>query len=1225
MSSTFKFSDTLLGPIGSRDPAELFSPFPLSIGSIIYSGECSIDVTNWGLNADDILRIDLWGYSNGTPQSTVHVVINGSETLIHNGSKSNNDLFSFHGEGQDGSVYPYIVREITTLADGLETIIIAKGGVGANPTFSPNDSNSNIFYVKKAGVGDWIPIVNYTSIHGDSETFVEYTPDNPTLDFTNTILTPASAWPLNTGHAGGQDIRDVFSPFGSSITKHGYYMFVNQDFIVDVSNWGLLSTDILMFRVPGKAVYGSYGNGSADDPEFKVYAANDFTTFEYINHNASGTAAEVLIPMKLGANRLTRVRIESGNIFGVALGDHCVWVKRQQDSDYLPVLDGRGIHDHSMVDSYVDVVSSNPTTDFTSSIVHPTSQSDMIGGQFNEIFAGVSRNYLMNRWIINGGITCDTSNWNLWSSDKLAVSTLVYGNGTEGNAVWATYGTKEYIIYDGGGRPSGNPDGTFPIEAVDSFTIGGFPYIGRDSAPDHPLTKIRLDGEYGSLHKYFVRLKSDGSEENHTYLGHFITIPTVLWNERLTSFKVKHRISDVGHLSAGGHNTDTSGHCIFVKKQGDTQWQGIQDGTLIHAVGEVPPGSPAQLVTHSHSSSPSKFNDIVLTFGSEIIGNNDNSGLTISKTTGTQQILTISTLDNKVKIQGKKLIISKTDFPLDWDSSYSITILNTAITSSGNVVMDNNVEINFSIGSEASHWTNKNLGELPTDDSSKWSHSSNLDSADRDELATLRPNNYVSIQNARTYLNKYHIGGDRRTKIANLNGKKNLRKIMKFMFKRIISKEFRIKHIDVTNILDDSKKTVYGKYHSKRLLQEIERSDLIPTVEEALTLTMLGNTPVDYILNDGDTHYFPKFTNLDKTSSAGVLTNLPRSSESKAAVIIKMIFEDNDDLDKYYISYKNISKNNGELDGSPETVTDNNGTVWYMDSTWNPITDPDSSNNWFPMGDTIELQPNKGLIVTKDALGTASTPFGATGADPYINPIYGRKYKLPDKGDIYRFLDNNVKSNRFLINIGCWDLPNTLKNEMHQYMYEVMKIRYNLKTKEDINEWLTTKNISIDKSAVFIRYLFIYNNNDYILFDLEKFSFINPNGDVIDNNNIPNCFVINNDISNVSELNIKAYDQIIPNKILEINTTNKTYGKITLYVMKYNNPQIRNAYNIITEIPITKETSRGALLGNQDIENIKVNAINNINEIKEFKHTNNDKSITELFVDEYGKESIERW
>ena len=219
MSSTFKFSDTLLGPIGSRDPAELFSPFPLSIGSIIYSGECSIDVTNWGLNADDILRIDLWGYSNGTPQSTVHVVINGSETLIHNGSKSNNDLFSFHGEGQDGSVYPYIVREITTLADGLETIIIAKGGVGANPTFSPNDSNSNIFYVKKAGVGDWIPIVNYTSIHGDSETFVEYTPDNPTLDFTNTILTPASAWPLNTGHAGGQDIRDVFSPFGSSITK----------------------------------------------------------------------------------------------------------------------------------------------------------------------------------------------------------------------------------------------------------------------------------------------------------------------------------------------------------------------------------------------------------------------------------------------------------------------------------------------------------------------------------------------------------------------------------------------------------------------------------------------------------------------------------------------------------------------------------------------------------------------------------------------------------------------------------------------------------------------------------------------------------------------------------------------------------------------------------------------------------------------------------------------
>ena len=48
-----------------------------------------------------------------------------------------------------------------------------------------------------------------------------------------------------------------------------------------------------------------------------------------------------------------------------------------------------------------------------------------------------------------------------------------------------------------------------------------------------------------------------------------------------------------------------------------------------------------------------------------------------------------------------------------------------------------------------------------------------------------------------------------------------------------------------------------------------------------------------------------------------------------------------------------------------------------------------------------------------DEVGTPSGGAGTVGADPYINPIYGSKYKLPDRGDIYRFLDNNDFNNRF--------------------------------------------------------------------------------------------------------------------------------------------------------------------------------------------------------------------
>lgn len=71
-------------------------------------------------------------------------------------------------------------------------------------------------------------------------------------------------------------------------------------------------------------------------------------------------------------------------------------------------------------------------------------------------------------------------------------------------------------------------------------------------------------------------------------------------------------------------------------------------------------------------------------------------------------------------------------------------------------------------------------------------------------------------------------------------------------------------------------------------------------------------------------------------------------------------------------------------------------------------------------------------------------------------------------------------------------------------------------------------------------------------------------------------------------MNIKAYDQIKPFKEYIIYTYNESYGKIWIHIFKYENPQIRNAYNILTELPINKINARGALLGNQNMNNIKI-------------------------------------
>ena len=205
------------------------------------------------------------------------------------------------------------------------------------------------------------------------------------------------------------------------------------------------------------------------------------------------------------------------------------------------------------------------------------------------------------------------------------------------------------------------------------------------------------------------------------------------------------------------------------------------------------------------------------------------------------------------------------------------------------------------------------------------------------------------------------------------------------------------------------------------------------------------------------------------------------------------------------------------------------------------------------------------------------------------------------------------------MNIQCWDLPNDKKLEIKDYIYNQLKYRYQLKTNAKVKNWMSIKNIQIPKSAVFIRYLFISNNNELLIFDLEKFTIVNKEGEILKSNEIPKIFSINNENMNKSNLNILAYDQIQPNKELQITTITKTYGKVTINLMKYNNPQIRNAYNIKTEIPITKINYRGALFGNQEISNILVNNLNNKDIISEFKLKATD-NLTELFIDEYGKQ-----
>lgn len=243
------------------------------------------------------------------------------------------------------------------------------------------------------------------------------------------------------------------------------------------------------------------------------------------------------------------------------------------------------------------------------------------------------------------------------------------------------------------------------------------------------------------------------------------------------------------------------------------------------------------------------------------------------------------------------------------------------------------------------------------------------------------------------------------------------------------------------------------------------------------------------------------------------------------------------------------------------------------------------------------------------------------GGDPYISPIYGKRYKLPDDNSCYRLLDNNSnKNNRLYINIDSYDLDNEQKKEINQYLYTVAKKQFkNTYTNEDVDTVLRCLKLKMPEATVFSKNIYISNNDKAILFDFEKFIFIDKYGNY--DLNIDKSFTIkelNNSNNNKKlKINVGMYNSEIPEKIYQIEFFNDTYGDIIIHLFKFSNPQIRNGYNIICGKSINFINSRGAILGKQNVSNVIINDLLADNEIPEFKLTDHqltDEQINEVFM-----------
>ena len=231
--------------------------------------------------------------------------------------------------------------------------------------------------------------------------------------------------------------------------------------------------------------------------------------------------------------------------------------------------------------------------------------------------------------------------------------------------------------------------------------------------------------------------------------------------------------------------------------------------------------------------------------------------------------------------------------------------------------------------------------------------------------------------------------------------------------------------------------------------------------------------------------------------------------------------------------------------------------------------------------------------------------------DPYITPVYGPKYKLPDRYGLYRYISSRAPyEERFTLDVDVLGLTKEQQREGLQTLIKKYK------------DCLAKFNKKVVLDGFFFRNYLLTNKGEKLLVDTEA-------------NTINNCPVENFAATKDSLFTVKVGgEQIITmdkqgktGKALytvSINTHHETYGDIAIELYKFENPQWRNGIMMRISKRITHENSKGFILGFQHAKNFTIKKLGSKKDILDFdtKKVFNAKEVVEEFsyIEEEGAE-----
>lgn len=187
--------------------------------------------------------------------------------------------------------------------------------------------------------------------------------------------------------------------------------------------------------------------------------------------------------------------------------------------------------------------------------------------------------------------------------------------------------------------------------------------------------------------------------------------------------------------------------------------------------------------------------------------------------------------------------------------------------------------------------------------------------------------------------------------------------------------------------------------------------------------------------------------------------------------------------------------------------------------------------------------------------------------DPYIKPLIGSVYKLPDGHYNYRYLDNIKVEDRFLVNIQTGLLSESELEETNNYTLEKIQDEIG---EQNVNQWMKENNFVMPSKSCFVNFIHMRNGDEFITIDTKNFNIFEISSF--------EHFTIENVENKAIEQSFAPYSTSLPISTIKVSCDTQTYGKVSLYVYQFANLQLRNAFKIETEKSVSLGNSFGAMI-----------------------------------------------